>query len=150
MLVAGSEELRRTAGDPECSVQCGSREKAACGFATPVSAWNFAASNDGYWSTNLRSQSPGDLHPNQIVPCWPRIGGSARKGPKPKAFRIDLGKVSQTLHHTNWIRMKPRFAIVEMLNHVEGNVTDEWLGVDHQPGLPLGAQHISGMKISSE
>jgi hypothetical protein len=115
-----------------------------------VTAWNSAAISDGFCSTNLQSQSPSDLHPNQIVPRWPRIGGSARKGPTLEVLRIDFGKVSQTLHHTNWVRMKPRFAIVEMLNHVEGNVTDEWLGVDHRPGLPLGAQNISGMKISGE
>jgi hypothetical protein len=57
------------------------------------------------------------------------IGGGARKGPKLEALRIDLGKVRQTLHYPNWVSVKPRLAIAEMLSHVEGNVTFD--GVDH-------------------
>ena len=64
--------------------------------------------------------------------------------------RIDLGKVGKTLDHTNWVRMQSRFAIVEMLNQVIGCITDERLRVDHQPGLPLGLQNISSVKVGGE
>src|SRR6266567_5286230 len=75
--------------------------------------------NGEHWPNKLQSQSPGDFHPYQIVPSCPQIRGGAGEGPELEALRIHLGKVSQTLHHPNWVRVKSRFASVKMLNHVK-------------------------------
>ena len=98
----------------------------------------------------LQRQSPGDVHPHQIVPPWPRIGGGTGKGPKPEALLADLGKVSKTPDQTDWVRVKPRLADVEMLNDIEGYITDEWFRVDHEPRLPLGPQDVSGVKVGGK
>jgi hypothetical protein len=39
---------------------------------------------------------------------------------------------------------------MEVLNHVIGWITDEWLRVDHKPRLSLGSQNISRVKIGKE
>jgi hypothetical protein len=90
------------------------------------------------------------FHPYRIIPGRPRFGGGAGKGPKLDSLLIGLGKVSQALDHANWVRVKSRFANMEMLNQVEGNVADEWLKVDRQPGLALGSLNISGVKAGGE
>jgi hypothetical protein len=46
--------------------------------------------------------------------------------------------------------VKPRFAIVEVLNQVIRWITDERLWVDHKPRLSLGPQDISGVEIGCE
>src|SRR5580700_5427544 len=92
------------------------------------------------------SQFSGDVEPQHIPPFWPGIGGGARKCPKLEALRVDLGEVSKTLHHTDRVCMKPLFAVVKMLHQVTRCVPDKWLRVNHQPGLSLGSQNISGVK----
>jgi hypothetical protein len=46
--------------------------------------------------------------------------------------------------------VKARFAIIEVLNHIVGRITDEWLRVDHKPRLSLGPQNISRVKIGGK
>jgi len=46
--------------------------------------------------------------------------------------------------------MKPRFAIVKMLDEIKGRVPDEGFGVNDQPRFPFGPQDICSVKVSGE
>ena len=39
---------------------------------------------------------------------------------------------------------------MEVLNHIIGWITDEWLWVDHKPRLSLGPQNVSRVKIGGK
>lgn len=82
-------------------------------------------------ATSLRSRRPGDIDPESIAPIRPGVRGGARKCPKPEPLRIHLAQIRKPCDYANRIRMQPRFAIVEMLNHAEGRIADERLRVDH-------------------
>ena len=72
------------------------------------------------------------------------------KGQECQTLVINLGKVRHAFDHGDWVGMKPRFAIVKMLDEVKGCVPDEWFGVDDQPRFPLGPQDICSVKVSGE
>jgi hypothetical protein len=47
---------------------------------------------------------------------------------------VDLGKFAKTFDRTSGVHVKARFAIMEVLNHIIGWITNEWLWVDHKQG----------------
>jgi hypothetical protein len=63
---------------------------------------------------------------------------------------MQRSKFAKTLDHTSGVRVEARFAIMEVLNHIIGWITDEWLWVDHKPRLSLGPQNVSRVKIGGE
>ena len=78
----------------------------------------------------LGRQSSGNVHPKQVAPFLSRIGGGSRKGPKLQALAVDLCKLSQARDHAYRVRVKPRLAIVEMLNQIIGRIADKWFRID--------------------
>src|SRR5687767_13124647 len=66
------------------------------------------------------------------------------------AREIDLEKIGNAPDGINSISSEPRSAVEQMLSRIERGVSGERLGVDHEPWLTPGSEHVAGMKVCCE
>ena len=79
-----------------------------------------------------------------------RLLHAAGEQPSPQPHRIQPAQAGHPPGQPGRVGVEPLLAVEQVLQRVVRRVTDVGLGVDDQPRLPLGGQHIARVQIGGQ